>query len=184
MLHWTSCSKVNKRISRVIATVTSHTPSLQFSKDRAMSTLYWIAYHTAPLSQHFALTEKSSVNAGLGEGLVGSFPEMYNDPNIFLPSMKSGAKTYPKAVNTLYSLLRRIFRPACRSSVLTRILWFCGPVTSGLAVSGPFKTKNGSQKFTQFKVSSWNLCNVRSTGIKSNILTYCLKNEQECIIRF
>ena len=60
-----------------------------------MSTLYWIAYHTPPLSQHFALTEKSSVNAGLGEGLVGSFPE------ILLPSMKSGAKTYPKAVNTL-----------------------------------------------------------------------------------
>ena len=50
-----------------------------------MSTLYWIAYHTPPLSQHFALTEKSSVNAGLGEGLVGSFPEMYNDPKILLP---------------------------------------------------------------------------------------------------
>ena len=55
---------------------------------------------------------------------MGSFPEMYNDPKILLLSMKSGAKTYPKAVDTLYSLLRRIFRPACRSSVLTRILRF------------------------------------------------------------
>ena len=39
-----------------------------------MSTLYWIAYHTAPLSQHFAVTEKSSVNAGLGGGVDGQFP--------------------------------------------------------------------------------------------------------------
>ena len=53
---------------------------------------------------------------------MGSFPETYNDPKILLPSMKSGAKSYPKAVDTLYSLLRRIFRPARRGSVLTRIL--------------------------------------------------------------
>ena len=53
------------------------------------------------VQRSIALTEKSSVNAGLGEGLVGSFPEMYNHPKILLPSMKSGAKTYPKAVNTL-----------------------------------------------------------------------------------
>ena len=151
MLHWTSGSKVNKRISRVIATVTSHTSSLQFSKDRAMSTLYWIAYHTPPLSQHFALTEKSSVNAGLGEGLVGSFPEMYNDPKILLPSMKSGAKTYRKAVNTLYSLLRRIFRPACRSSVLTRILWFVAQWPEALQFLGHLKQRMGHKSSLSLK---------------------------------
>ena len=35
---------------------------------------------TPLLSQHFSLTEKLSVNVGLGEGYVGSFPETYNDP--------------------------------------------------------------------------------------------------------
>ena len=68
-----------------------------------MSTLYWIAYHTPPLSQHFTLTEKSSVNAGLGEGLVGSFPEMYNDPKILLPSMKSGAVSLDQPVEAVSS---------------------------------------------------------------------------------
>ena len=53
---------------------------------------------------------------------MGSYPEVYNDPKILLPSMKSGAKTYPKAVDTLYSFLRRIFRPAFRSGFLARIL--------------------------------------------------------------
>ena len=36
---------------------------------------------TPPLSQHFALSEKQVLMLiGLGEGLVGSFPETYIDP--------------------------------------------------------------------------------------------------------
>ena len=57
--------------------------------------------------------------------------------------MKSGAKTYPKAVDTLYGFLRRIFRPACRSSVLSRILWFVAQWHQALQFLGHLKQRMG-----------------------------------------
>ena len=65
--------------------------------------------------------------------------------------MKSGAKTYPKAVDTLYSLLRRIFRPACRSSVLTRILWFVAQWPQALQFLGHLKQRVGHKSSLSLK---------------------------------